>query len=228
MTAEDAAIQFTYRGRRAMRSGSEERRLSILQATLRVIVREGMRGVRHRAIAREAGVPLAATTYYFKDLDELVTDSFLLFASQVTSKNQALEGNVQAALSRAGVRARPGSEGWLELAGAIAEAASTHVMEQAADADARLLEAAFAEEALRNPSLREAMCWLQADHEGRFRQFCERLGSVDPAADARILHATFLHLEFLAVLNPAEHSRALVREQLRRTLIAIMAGDRPA
>lgn len=228
MTARDAAIQLKYRGRQAMRSGSEERRLGILQATLRVIVRDGMRGVRHRAIAREAGVPLAATTYYFKDLDELVTDSFLYFASQVTSKNRALEENVQAALLQAGAATRPGGAGWQALAGDIAEAASRYVLEQAADTDARLLEAAFIQEALRNPSLREAMRWVQAEHEGRLRQFCERLGSAHPAADARILHAMCLHLELLAMLDPGEVHQGLVREQLRRTLLAIMADSRPA
>ncbi len=36
----------------------------MLDATLRVLAREGPRGVTHRAVAREAGTSVRATTYY--------------------------------------------------------------------------------------------------------------------------------------------------------------------
>ena len=52
-----------------------ERRAAILDATVRVLVREGLAAVTHRAVAREADVPLAATTYYFASKDELVVDA---------------------------------------------------------------------------------------------------------------------------------------------------------
>ncbi len=74
------AIQ--YQGRKARRTGSEQRRQAILEASLNIIVRDGIRAVRHRAVAREAGVPLSATTYYFKDLSDLIADTFALFASE--------------------------------------------------------------------------------------------------------------------------------------------------
>jgi len=49
---------------------------------MRLIVRDGVRAVRHRAVAKEAGVPLSATTYYFADISELIADTFTLFAEQ--------------------------------------------------------------------------------------------------------------------------------------------------
>ncbi|MCG8610138.1 MAG: TetR family transcriptional regulator, partial [Pseudomonadales bacterium] len=69
-----------YQGRKAARAKSEHRRRLILEATLRIVAKEGVRGVKHRAVAKEAGVPLASTTYYFKDIDELISDAFMLFA----------------------------------------------------------------------------------------------------------------------------------------------------
>ena len=60
-----------YQGRKASRHGSEQRRQLILDAAMRIVIRDGVRGVRHRAVAAEAGVPLSATTYYFKDIDDL-------------------------------------------------------------------------------------------------------------------------------------------------------------
>lgn len=41
------------------------RRTQLLDAGLRVIARDGMRGLTHRAVENEAGVPHGSTTYYF-------------------------------------------------------------------------------------------------------------------------------------------------------------------
>lgn len=66
----------------ARQARGEQRRVEILRATWRVVLRDGVRGVRHRAVAIAAGVPLAATTYYFKDIQELIVQSFQLFADE--------------------------------------------------------------------------------------------------------------------------------------------------
>ena len=71
-----------YQGRKTSRAGSEQRRRLILEAALRIVIREGVRGIRHRAVAKEADVPLAATTYYFKDIQELINDTFAFYAEQ--------------------------------------------------------------------------------------------------------------------------------------------------
>ena len=50
----------------------------ILEATLRVIARRGADGATHRAVAAEAGVPLASTTYHFTSKDALVHEALEL------------------------------------------------------------------------------------------------------------------------------------------------------
>jgi len=60
----------------------EVRRDAILRATWEVMLRDGVRGVRHRAVAAAAGVPLSSTTYYFKDIQDLLVQSFELFAEE--------------------------------------------------------------------------------------------------------------------------------------------------
>jgi len=55
-----------------------ERRAAILTATVRLLVRDGLAAVTHRAVARETGVPLAATTYYFASKDELVDEALAI------------------------------------------------------------------------------------------------------------------------------------------------------
>jgi DNA-binding transcriptional regulator YbjK len=76
------SIPMSYQGRQTSRESSEHRRLAILRAALRVLVRDGVRGVRHRAVAKEAEVPLSATTYYFKDIHDLLVDAFTLYAKE--------------------------------------------------------------------------------------------------------------------------------------------------
>ena len=55
-----------------------DRRSVILEATLRVIAGHGADGATHRAVAAEAGVPLASTTYHFTSKDALVHEALEL------------------------------------------------------------------------------------------------------------------------------------------------------
>jgi DNA-binding transcriptional regulator YbjK len=58
-------------GRRRQQRGTE-RRQALVEATLRIIEQEGLEGVTHRRVADAAGVPLAATTYYFSSKEDLM------------------------------------------------------------------------------------------------------------------------------------------------------------
>lgn len=56
-----------------MSSGdAQPRREIILEATAQLIGREGLGALSHRAVAREAGVPLTAVSYYFGSKDALI------------------------------------------------------------------------------------------------------------------------------------------------------------
>jgi len=57
------------------------RRRAILEATLGIIGEQGTAAVTHRVVAEAAGVPLAATTYYFASKDDLL-DQTLRFAAE--------------------------------------------------------------------------------------------------------------------------------------------------
>ena len=57
------------------RAPSEAIRAAIIEATIRLIGRDGVDGVTHRAVAREAGVSLSSTTYHFASRDEIVSEA---------------------------------------------------------------------------------------------------------------------------------------------------------
>jgi DNA-binding transcriptional regulator YbjK len=50
----------------------ERRRHALVSAAADLLCEGGFDAVRHRAVARRAGLPLASTTYYFSSLDDLV------------------------------------------------------------------------------------------------------------------------------------------------------------
>jgi AcrR family transcriptional regulator len=53
-----------------------DRRERILEATLRVIIRDGLDGIRSSSVAREAGVSPALPHYYYPTLDDLVIAAY--------------------------------------------------------------------------------------------------------------------------------------------------------
>src|SRR5262249_32463314 len=61
------------------------RRRDILQATLRVIGEGGVNSVTHRAVAQEAGVSLASTTYYFDSKSALLAEALDLMTAHSTA-----------------------------------------------------------------------------------------------------------------------------------------------
>src|SRR5689334_3223347 len=50
----------------------ERRRYALIRAAAELLCEGGFDAVRHRAVARRAGLPLASTTYYFSSLDDLI------------------------------------------------------------------------------------------------------------------------------------------------------------
>ena len=51
----------------------ERRRQALVSAAAELLSEGGFDAIRHRAVAERAGMPLAATTYYFSSLEDLIT-----------------------------------------------------------------------------------------------------------------------------------------------------------
>ncbi|MFR0689815.1 TetR/AcrR family transcriptional regulator [Enterobacterales bacterium AE_CKDN230030158-1A_HGKHYDSX7] len=205
--ASAIAESVKYQGRKASRQGSEQRRQAILDAALRIIVRDGVRAVRHRAVAAEAGVPLSATTYYFKDIQDLITDTFALFVERSAEGLSAFwadaEGDLQgmaASLSQNDPQTRRA------LTDSIVELAINYVQVQLTERREQLLaEQAFRQEALLNPRLLELAQRHRRILSLGVVHFFEVLGSKRPEQDARVLTAIILQMEYQGLVDGADH-----------------------
>ena len=69
------------------------RRGALVSAAAELLCEGGFEAVRHRAVARRAGLPLASTTYYFSSLDELVGDAVeYIGATEAAHLRQRVQG----------------------------------------------------------------------------------------------------------------------------------------
>ncbi|UGQ09643.1 TetR family transcriptional regulator [Yinghuangia sp. ASG 101] len=78
-------------------SAPPSRRMQLLDAAIRVIAAHGLRGLTHRAVQQEAGLPHGSVTYYFKTRDQLVFGVI----DRITELERAQAGQVADELLRA-------------------------------------------------------------------------------------------------------------------------------
>jgi DNA-binding transcriptional regulator YbjK len=165
----------------------EQRREAILRGTLRLIAARGPEAVTHRAVAEEAGVPLAATTYYFDSKNDLLEQALLLAAAEEVER---FEDRV------ADVRSSDDPGAWITAMtkGVVADRAEKRAQ--------RIASFELALEAARRPGLREAaMSWQQ----GYLRLAEEGLrsaGSPTPEADAVLLVAALVGFDLAQLYAP--------------------------
>lgn len=204
------------------RAGGRQRRQQILEATLRLIARDGVRAVRHRAIASEAGVPLAATTYYFADLGDLLQQAFIFFHQRRASAVARLQRDALALLAG---EPPAGSLPTRELAAAIAELLTRYILAQAAAKDELVIELAFKHEAQRDA----ALAALIREKDERFCDdiavFLRQLGSDDPHADAQITLSVILRLESESAFSGMTDTR--VERVIARQVEGLLAFRKP-
>jgi DNA-binding transcriptional regulator YbjK len=189
----------------AQAHGVSDRRRLIVEAALRVIARDGVNAATHRAVAAEAGVALASTTYHFSSKAEIVAEALEL----------AIDRSI-AAVERHTAPPLPATPGALverlgELVGALC-----------ADDQAPLAaQYELLIEAGRSPALRRVAERWNGAYKGGLRAIVAAAGipAPDEAADivSDLIDGALLDL----VSSPRER---FVEEALRPRLARVVAG----
>lgn len=205
---------------RKRRSKGEQTRELILDGALRVIAREGLRGITHRAVAAEAGVQLSLTTYYFKDIGSLIQETFELFCARSRPTNEQIWGEIFTYLD---------SFSSTELRKtAVREAIATHLSQRATEIllagiidnpVGLAVEQIFFTTVLQSPSLRELASVHRQTLLAPLVEICRRFNKRDPELDAQLLLDTMTRLEYEALavgLDTVDKDR--MRRLLRRQI----------
>jgi DNA-binding transcriptional regulator YbjK len=185
----------------------EARRSLITEAALAVIARVGPDGLTHRAVAAEAGLPVAATTYWFSSKEDMV--------------RAALEHAAERDLQYLDTL-RTASRDWTpatltdELAGMVERSCG-------ARRENAVVDCTLWVEALRRPELRPiAQRWID-----EYAVFCadvlRNVGAPATDADARLLGAAVDGLTSHRMVADGPFDRVAVTAQLER-LVAALTG----
>jgi len=218
-----------YQGRKTSRAGSEQRRRAILEAALRIVVRDGVRAIRHRSVAKEAQVPLAATTYYFKDIQELISDTFMLYAEKAQSIVNVFSRKMYEPLENADGKKLAELTTGPKLVEVIVDQLLAYVLEKTLfSRDMAVADQAFRYEALLNDNLRGLAGSHAQALEQKLIEFLNLVHSSHPKEDAQILISTLRRVEYEALLQaPEDINKQDQRKILERQVSLILKIEVP-
>ncbi len=160
------------RGAKTRAEQRAERRRAIIDAALRIIASRGLPAVTHRTVAREAKVPLAATTYYFASKDEILAEALESLSAAEVERLSELTSEIGL-----------GSKSQEEVAAALGKA----LIPEPEEAERRwLAQFEIYVEAARNPELRPAVQRWREAFVGLAESSLRAVGAPDPERRAPI------------------------------------------
>jgi DNA-binding transcriptional regulator YbjK len=171
----------------ADRQTSDRARL-IAEAATRVIGRDGLAALSHRAVAREAGVPLTAVPYYYGSKDALLAAA----VDHITNSELSLIRNLASNLSLETVTPREAARAVAELLRALITRGRK---ERIGHVEAMLYAAR------QDPPLEAPRLWWQANCEVA-RAILAEAGQAEPEIDATLVFAAGFGLYFAALTTP--------------------------
>jgi DNA-binding transcriptional regulator YbjK len=184
------------------------RREALLEAALRIVARDGVAAVTHRAVAAEAGVSHRLTTYYFETKEQMLLEAFRQLSARSLERTERAAKPIAAARDRAAA---------MEAAiDAVTDAVLGSLRSEIGGAAA---EFSLVLEIPRQPALAVDYAAWQRRVEALLREHALALHSDDPEADVRILQAAMRGLQLESLSRPG---RPLQRAALRRVVARLL------
>jgi len=204
----------------------EDTRVRINQATLQIIIREGMRGVRHRAVAKEAGVPLGATTYHFKDIEDLIVNAFTYWGGLPSAGASPYVTQILDFLQNSTPELLQNENDRLALAKELYRFTVVYEVDQIENCrDNCIVQQAFYHESIHIEALREEVFrYWQSEVDSLMVAF-QALASPDPEADARLCQSVFHQLEREAMMKGESYNRKKLKATLHRYVCHIIGVE---
>lgn len=190
-------------------SGLSPRMQLILEAATRVVAARGMRGLTHRAVDAEAGLPQGSTSGYLRTrlalvtaLTEFIAAGLIDSVEQLAGQQQAGEGDDAVIESALDVFA-----GWLR------------------EPDALIAKAELTQEVAREPEIAAAMEPARARIEGIVSQILTRAEVEDVHTSAQAIIAAMEGVLNAALQRPVDEREDFVRGVGLRIITAFVPQD---
>ena len=179
------------------RSKGERTRERILLAAIDVLAINGIKGTTHRAIASYASIQLSLTTYYFKDIGELVQQAFQLNSVYLRARTDTILQKAFTSLEKIDKTSLRKVSVKTELCEQLATMTANYLFENIKkEAVALSVEQLMFTTVQVSPDLKK----LASEHEQSqlmpFTQLARFFNKKDPEVDAQMMRTIFSQLQY--------------------------------
>ena len=179
------------------RSKGERTRESILNAAIIVLAQNGIKGTTHRAVAQQAQLQLSLTTYYFKDIQELIQQAFVLNSNAIMATAMTAWQQTFDKLSEISLDQSVNTETRREIASQMTAMARAYIDNKLRHEPTSLaVEQLLFTEVHRTPELADLaqQHWLTLREP--FVRMCHHLAPADAETHAEIMLTLFTQIEY--------------------------------
>ncbi|WP_448568569.1 TetR/AcrR family transcriptional regulator [Thalassotalea ganghwensis] len=202
------------------RTKGEQTRNNILMATIEVLAQNGIKGTTHRAIASHADIQLSLTTYYFKDIQELVHQAFKLNSEQTMvvanfAWHQAfdyIDALGKTKLKKVSIKQQVREQ--------LAQLATEYIINKVSERPQMLaVEQLLFTQIQTTPELRELAKLHRNALLAPFIKLCRYFDKDNAELDAEIMLTVFTQLEYNSIIVPVEElDRSAIYNKVNRVI----------
>ena len=206
------------------RTKGEKTREKILLSAIEILALSGIKGTTHRAIASHAELQLSLTTYYFKDIQELIHQAFKLNSERILFRSDTILEASFISITKIQKKELKKTSVKEELCQQLSDMTSNHLIENIKhQAISLAVEQLMLTEVQVTPQLR----LLVQEHELAqlvpYEQLCSFFNKVSPALDAKIMYTIFSQLQYSQLANQVNVDSDLIKQTTRRIIAWIMS-----
>jgi len=206
------------------RSKGELTREKILIAAIEVLALNGIKGTTHRAIASHAQLQLSLTTYYFKDIQELIHQAFRLNSENILSRADTILEAAFSAISSIEKKELRKTVVKEELCQKLTEMTVEHLINNIKhQAISLAVEQLMLTEIQVTPELRLLIQEHELSQLVPYEQLCSFFNKATPELDAKIMYTVFSQLQYSQLTKQISIDVKLVSQTTRRIISWIMS-----
>ncbi len=203
----------------------EKTKKRILFSAIDVLAKNGIKGTTHRAIAQQANIQLSLTTYYFKDIQELIQQAFELNSNYLRARTSTILDKVFSSLEKKSKCDLEKISVKNHLCDQLVEMTTLYIFENIKkEAVSLSVEQLMFTTVQVSPQLKK----LAHEHEQSqlqpFEQFCRYFNDKDPEVDAKMMRTIFSQIQYSQLLIPQDEISIDDIEKIVRKIITWIMG----
>lgn len=206
------------------RTKGEKTREKILTAAIEVLAVNGIKGTTHRAIASHADLQLSLTTYYFKDIQELIQHAFKLNSDLILSRDNSILEAAFSSITQLSKKELRSKAVRVELCEQLSVMAANHIINNIKHhATSLTVEQLMLTAHQISPELRLLVQEHELSQLVPFEQLCGFFNKDTPDVDAKIMYTVFSQLHYSQLANQVSIDVDLIHQTVKKVLGWIMS-----